>query len=158
MPHGKRFCVSIPVLIQVIFTGGLWYFFHVEYSLFFIVPINQSTLNSGPVMGTWTLPSGWNLSSCQHPENPQIVWPWWRHQMETSSALLALCAGIHRSPVNITHKGQWRRALMFSLIWPFNKWFSKQSWGWWFETPSRSLWHHCNANHYWRPLCLRMLI
>ena len=21
---------------------------------------------------------------------------------------------------------------------------SKQSWGWWFETPSLSLWHHCN--------------
>ena len=22
---------------------------------------------------------------------------------------------------------------------------SKQWWGWWFETPSHSLWHHCNA-------------
>ena len=22
---------------------------------------------------------------------------------------------------------------------------SKQSWGWWFETLSRPLWHHCNA-------------
>ena len=22
---------------------------------------------------------------------------------------------------------------------------SKQSWGWWFEMPSRSLWHHCNV-------------
>ena len=22
---------------------------------------------------------------------------------------------------------------------------SKQPWGWWFETPSRSLWRHCNA-------------
>ena len=42
---------------------------------------------------------------------------WWRHQMETFSALLALCApGIHRSSVNPPHKGQWRRALMFSLI------------------------------------------
>ena len=35
---------------------------------------------------------------------------WWRHQMETFSALLAICAGT--SP----HKGQWRWALMFSLI------------------------------------------
>ena len=26
-----------------------------------------------------------------------------------------------------------------------NKWLSKQHWGWWFETPSWSLWHHCNA-------------
>ena len=25
-----------------------------------------------------------------------------------------------------------------------NKPLSKQSWGWWFETPSRSLWRHCN--------------
>ena len=36
--------------------------------------------------------------------------PWWRHEMETHSALLAICAG------NSQHKGQWRRALMFSLI------------------------------------------
>ena len=40
---------------------------------------------------------------------------WWRHQTETFSALLAL-RGIHRSPVNSPHKGQWRGALMFSLI------------------------------------------
>ena len=25
-----------------------------------------------------------------------------------------------------------------------NKGLSKQSWGWWFETPSGSLWRHCN--------------
>ena len=25
-----------------------------------------------------------------------------------------------------------------------NKWLRKQSCGWWFETPSRPLWHHCN--------------
>ena len=25
-----------------------------------------------------------------------------------------------------------------------NKWLSKQSWGWWFETPSHSLWRHRN--------------
>ena len=41
---------------------------------------------------------------------------WWRHQMETFSALLAICAGIHLSPVNSPQKGQWRGALMFSLI------------------------------------------
>ena len=45
-------------------------------------------------------------------------WPssWWRHQMETFFALLALCAGNSRSTVNSPHKGQWRGALMFSLI------------------------------------------
>ena len=42
--------------------------------------------------------------------------PWWRHQMETFSALLALCAGNSPVPANSPHKGQWRGALMFSLI------------------------------------------
>ena len=37
---------------------------------------------------------------------------WWRHQMETFSALLALCAG----PVNSPHKGQWLGALMLTLF------------------------------------------
>ena len=44
-------------------------------------------------------------------------WPtWWRHQMETFSALLAICAGNSPVPVNSPHKGQWRGALMFTLI------------------------------------------
>ena len=42
---------------------------------------------------------------------------WWRHQMEAFSALLAFCAGNSPVPVNSPHKGQWRGALMFSLIW-----------------------------------------
>ena len=42
--------------------------------------------------------------------------PWWRHQMETFSALLAICAG--NSPVTgeFPSQSQWRGALMFSLI------------------------------------------
>ena len=36
--------------------------------------------------------------------------------METFSALLALCGGNSPVPVNSPHKGQWRGALMFSLI------------------------------------------
>ena len=36
--------------------------------------------------------------------------------METFSALLALCAGNSPVPVKSPHKGQWRGALMFSLI------------------------------------------
>ena len=42
--------------------------------------------------------------------------PWWRHQMETFSALLAICAGNSPVPVTSPHKGQWRGILMFSLI------------------------------------------
>ena len=36
--------------------------------------------------------------------------------METLSALLTLCAGNSPVPVNSQHRGQWRGALMFSLI------------------------------------------
>ena len=53
--------------------------------------------------------------------------------------------GIHRWPVNSPHKGQWRGALMFSLICALNNRLSKQSWGWWFETPSCPSQRHCNA-------------
>ena len=31
-----------------------------------------------------------------------------------------------------------------------NKQLSKQSWGWWFETPSRPLWRHCNVIYNFR--------
>ena len=41
---------------------------------------------------------------------------WWRHQMETFSALLALCSGNSPVPVNSPHKGQWRAAWVFSSI------------------------------------------
>ena len=41
---------------------------------------------------------------------------WCRHQMKTFPGYWPLVGGIHRYPVNSTHKGQWRGALMFSLI------------------------------------------
>ena len=63
---------------------------------------------------------------------------WWRHQMETFSVLLALCAGTGEFP----SRGQWRGALMFSLIGALNKRLSKRSWGWLFATPLRSLWRN----------------
>ena len=44
------------------------------------------------------------------------VYTWWRHQMETFPRYRPFVRGIHRSPVNSLHKGQWRGALMFSLI------------------------------------------
>ena len=62
--------------------------------------------------------------------------------METFFALLALCEGHRWIPLT---KGQWRGALMFSLIQAWGKRFSKQLIRRWFETPSRSLWRHCIA-------------
>ena len=55
---------------------------------------------------------------------------WWRHQMESFSALLALCAGNSPVPVNSPHKGQWRGALMFSLICAWiNHWVNNREGG-----------------------------
>ena len=73
-----------------------------------------------------------------------VVIQWWRHQMEKFPRCWPYVRGIHRSPVNSPHKGQWRRALMFSLI-CLDKRLSKQSRRRWFETPSRSLWRHSDV-------------
>ena len=64
---------------------------------------------------------------------------WWRCQMETFSAVLALCEG--KSPVTSEFPSQ--RPVMRSFDFFFdlrlNKQLSKQSRHWWFETPSRSI-------------------
>ena len=70
---------------------------------------------------------------------------WWRHQMETFSALLALCAG--NSPVTgefPTQRSMTRRFDVFFDL-RLNKWLSKHWWGWWFETLWSSLWRRCNV-------------
>ena len=60
-------------------------------------------------------------------ENVSLFSTWWRHQMETFSALLAICEGNSPVPVNSPHKGQWRGALMFSLISPcWNGWVNNR--------------------------------
>ena len=68
---------------------------------------------------------------------------WWRHQMETFSALLAIRARISSVTSEFPHKGQWCTALIFDLR--LNKRLSKQSWGWWFETRSHPLRRHSNV-------------
>ena len=45
-----------------------------------------------------------------------VVWSWWRHPMKTFSALLVVCAGNSSVNGEFSHKGQWRGALLFSLI------------------------------------------
>ena len=57
---------------------------------------------------------------------------WWRHQMETFSSSLALCAGNLPVTVSSPHKGQWRGALMFSLICAWiNGWVNNREAGDW---------------------------
>ena len=79
----------------------------------------------------------------------------WRFQcndrtMMTSSnwnifrVILTLCAG--NSPVTGEFPSQRPVTRSFDVFFDLrlNKRMSKQSWGWWFETPSCSLWRHCN--------------
>ena len=66
----------------------------------------------------------------------------------TFFALLALGAG--NSPVIDEFPSKrpvtWSFDVFFDLC--LNKRLSKQSWGCWFERPSRSLWRHCNDTNY----------
>ena len=70
---------------------------------------------------------------------------WWRHQMETFSASLAIYAG--NSPVTGEFPAQRPVTRSFGVFFDLrlNKRLSKQWWGWWFETPSCSLWRQCNV-------------
>ena len=84
--------------------------------------------------------------------------------METFSALLAICArnssviGEFPAQRPVTQSPD----VFFDLC--LNEGLSKQSWGWWFETPSRPLWRHSNDSpchfagfRYGRLLCVDRL-
>ena len=81
---------------------------------------------------------------------------WWRHWMETFSSLLALCAG--NSPVTGQFPAQWPVTRSFDVFLDvhLNTPLSKQSWCWWFVTPSSPLWRHCNGN-LWIMLCASLI-
>ena len=70
---------------------------------------------------------------------------WWLHQMETFSALLAICAG--NSPVPGEFPTQRPVTRSFDVFFDLrpNKRLSKQWWGWWFETQLCPLWRHRNG-------------
>ena len=69
---------------------------------------------------------------------------WRRHQIETFSALMASCAG--NSPFTSEFPAQRPVKRSFDVLFDLrlNIRLSKQLWGWWFETPSRSTWRHYN--------------
>ena len=80
-----------------------------------------------------------------------LQFSWWRHQMETFLAWLAICAG--NSPVPGEFPAQRPVTRSFDVFFDLhlNKPLSKQWRGWWFETLSCPLWRHCNvATLSWR--------
>ena len=81
---------------------------------------------------------------------------WWRHQMETFSALLAFCAG--NSLVTGEFPSQSPVTRNFDVFFDLylKKRLSKQSSRRWFEAPSHPLWRHCNEE--WGKFLKRALV
>ena len=109
------------------FVLSLWIWFTLSPKWLRISP------NSEPIYQQWV------YVTIRHNETP-----WWRNQMETFFALLAICAG--NSPVTDEFPAQRPVTRSFDVFVDLrlNKRLSKQSWGWWFKTLTRPWWHRCN--------------
>ena len=70
---------------------------------------------------------------------------WWRHQMGTFSALLDICAGNSTVTGEFPAQRQVMRSFDVFFDLRLDKCLSKQSRGWWFGTPLRTSWRHCNV-------------
>ena len=68
---------------------------------------------------------------------------WWRHQIENifrvTGPLCGEFTGHRWIPLTKANDVE-----LWCFIWSAIERLSKQSWSWWFETPSHSLWRHCN--------------
>ena len=66
---------------------------------------------------------------------------WWRHQIGNILRVIGPLRGEFTGHhIKASDAELW--CFFFHLR--LNKQLSKQSWGWWFETPSRSLWPNCS--------------
>ena len=83
----------------------------------------------------------WRAGQARRQWHVAPVVAWWRHQMETFSALLAICAG--NSPVPGEFPTQRPVTRSFDVYFDLRP--NKQSLGWWFETLSPPLWRHRNG-------------
>ena len=112
----------------------------IHYDIYSWQPLLGSTELAGPVsaahmtMRTSAHVTDWILGDSMMTSFK------WKH----FPRYLPFMRGIHRSPVNSSHKGQWRGALIFSFDLHLNKRLSKPLRRQWIETPSHSLWRHCN--------------
>ena len=128
---------SLTIVYSIIYSGANQRKYQSSALLAFVRGIHWSPVNSphkGPV------------TQKMFPFDDIIMsHAWWRHQMETFSALLAICAG--NSPVPGEFPTQRPVTRSFDVYFDLrpNKWLSKESWGWWFEALSWSLWRQRNG-------------
>ena len=122
---GRGFLLGIP---RWRYHSGMWTN-HIFVGLIqpvLLLVLNPTVANSGMEA---SLVRGWNdflgsknpfskkyiiASICSNPNKHTAAW--WRHQMEHFRRYWPFVQEIHRSPVYSPQKGQWRGALMFSLI------------------------------------------
>ena len=109
---------------------SIWWRHHAKFHLkwqirVFYKPNPVQTMQTFDTSRALSLRPSWCSQSAKLIGNWLVSWyyviphginSWWRHQMETFAALLALGAGNSPVTVNSPHKGQWREALMLSLI------------------------------------------
>ena len=70
---------------------------------------------------------------------------WWRHQIETFSPLLVICAGNSPVPGEFPTQRPVTRSFDVYFDLRLKKRLCKQSWAWWFETLLCPLWCHSNV-------------
>ena len=99
---------------------------------------HRNILNNSKLAALWK-------SYIHQPSAQRYSQTWWRHQMETFSALLAICAGNSPVPGEFPTQGPVTRSFDVYFDMRPNKRLSKQWWGWWFETQSCPLWCHRNG-------------
>ena len=126
-------------------------------------------INIKPVINPYRISTyGWarsQLVQAIKKENLKVSPQWWRHQMKTFSALLALCARNSAVTGEFPSQRPVTRSFDVSLIY---KRLSIQSWGWWFETPWHSLlryrnvtgpfWGACSGNQQRKPQSFTSLV
>ena len=113
--------------------------------------LKNEWLMNAPLVYSWTVTDliTWALKdnniSMEQVMSSRAYYSWWRHQMDTFSALLAFWAG--NSPVAGEFPAQRPVTRSFDVSFDLclSKQLSKLSWGWWFETLSRPLRCHCNV-------------
>ena len=137
---------------------GYWAQLGVVWRLKCLEKISKSPTTGTPIARSWGWDMGYILWVKTSSSNVSVQkratarhdstrFTWWHHQISNGNitALLAICAG--NSPVPGDFPAQRPVTRIFDVFFDLrlNKPLSKQSRGWWFETPSHPLWCHRNG-------------
>ena len=132
---------------------GFYYHIYREISNHILLYMFLLNIRTSQTSHKWINSGVYVWSSYLSPKMSEIVrvkhiflTSWWRHQMETFSALLALCEG--NPPATFGFPSQRPVTRSFGVLFDprLNKRLSKQPRRRWFERPSSSSWRHCNVS------------